>query len=635
MSHIETWNPSDETIRQSNLFKLMQEKNVQTFDQIHTWSVQYPEAFWERTINALGINFNKPYTQILDTSTGVNNAKWLAGAEMNIAESCFKDPCDRVAIITQRQDGHTESITVEQLDRMSNRVANGLKNIGLKKGDAIAIDMAMTAEAVALYLGIIKMGGAAIAIPESFPSEEIEKRLRIGNAKAVFTQDILVRGGKSLPIYEKTCSAGAAKTILFGSKQTILRPGDLHWDDFLSADDQFKAVNCSPHDTINILFSSGTTGEPKAIPWDHTTPIKSASDGLYHHDIKSGDVVCWPTSMGWMMGPWLIFASLLNNATIALYEGTPVERGFCEFVQDAKVTTLGIVPSIVKGWRNTGCAEGFDWGHIRTFSSSGEASNAHDYSWLMQLNQPEGTAKPVIEYCGGTEIGGGYIGGNVLTRNEASQLNGPLMGSNFIVLNDEGEICKPGETGELFLLGTSIGQSVRLLNNDNNKVYYDGCPTWNGEILRRHGDQMTIMADGRYRSNGRVDNTMNLGGIKVGSVEIESIVNLVTGVTDTAAIGIPPKDGGPDRLIIFAVADHGISRDEIKAQKKKTVKEKLNPFFHVHDVVFIDALPRTASNKVMHKNLRAHYQGVEALGSPPMTKWRISSGGSTRNNSQP
>lgn len=611
-----TWSPTQSEISEGNLYPLLQELGAKNFSDAHAWSVKNPEAFWERTVKALGISLRKPYSSMLDVTQGVQHAKWLAGAEMNIADSCLKSPKSRVAVITKRQDGKLESITVDALDKLSNRVANGVTKLGLKKGDAVALDMAMTAEAVALFLGLVKAGVAAISIPESFPPEEIEKRLRIGKAKAVFTQDVLERGGKSLPIYEKVCKASAPQTIVFGSAKTPLRDGDIHWDNFLVADDRFEAVSCSPQDAVNILFSSGTTGEPKAIPWDHTTPIKSASDALYHHDIKPDDILCWPTSMGWMMGPWLIYASLINGAAIALYEGAPVERGFCEFVQDAKVTMLGVVPSIVKGWRNTGCADGLDWSAVKKFSSSGEASNANDYGWLMQLNQPKGKLKPVVEYCGGTELGGGYIANNLITPSKPSQFNGKTMGVDFVVLNDEGKPCTAGETGELYIVPPSIGMSIRMLNADNDKVYYANCPTLNGKILRRHGDQITITADGLFQSNGRADNTMNLGGIKVGSVEIETVVNSVPGITDTAAIGVPPKDGGPDRLVIFAVADKSAVRDQIKPQMQKAIKEKLNPLFHLHEVIFIDALPRTASNKVMHKDLRKQYQNTsESLAS--------------------
>ena len=325
-------------------------------------------------------------------------------------------------------------------------------------------------------------------------------------------------------MYEKVRHANAPRTIVISERQDArieLRAGDLRWNDFLSPNEQFEAVPCAPDESINVIFSSGTTGDPKAIPWDHTTPIKCGSDGMYHQDIRPGDMVCWPTNLGWMMGPWLVFAGLLNRATIALYEGAPTERGFCEFVQDAKATMLGLVPSIVKSWRSTGAAEGFDWSHLRTYSSSGEASDPHDYGWLMKLNQPDGSSRPIIEYCGGTEIGGGYVTSTVVEAHRPSEFNAKAMGSDFVVLNEECKTCIAGEAGEVFIRPPSIGLSARLLNADNDAVYYANCPVIDERPLRRHGDQLMVVEEGRYRSNGRADDAMNLGGIKVGSAEIE------------------------------------------------------------------------------------------------------------------
>ncbi|MGB4102231.1 MAG: AMP-binding protein [Alphaproteobacteria bacterium] len=609
------WTPTPEQVAAANLTPLLRDIGAKDFAAAQQWAAEHPEAFWERTIKTLGIAMRASYSRLLDTSRGVQNPRWLNGATLNIADSCFRASPDAPAIITRRQDGTHTTLSTRQLDLLSNRVANALRTAGLGRGDAIAIDMAMTAEAVALYLGIVKAGCAAISIPDSFPPEEIAKRLDIGKARAVFTQDILTRAGKNLPLYEKICAANAPRTFVLYARpetRTALRPGDMAWEDFLAtAADTFTAVGCSPHDTINILFSSGTTGTPKAIPWDHTTPIKAASDGYYHHDIKPGDVVCWPTNLGWMMGPWLLFAALINRATVALYEGVPTERGFCEFVQDVRVTMLGLVPGIVKGWRASSCADGLDWSHIRTFSSSGEASDPNDYRWLMTLNQPPGVIKPVVEYCGGTEIGGGYIANNLITPQNPGAFNGKNIGNDFVVLDETGKPCAPGEIGEVFLIPPSIGLSIRLLNNDNDKVYYAGCPTWNDKVLRRHGDRIIVHDAQHFQSDGRADNTMNLGGIKVGSAEIERVVNRVPGVLETAAIGVPPPEGGPDRLIIYTVAKPDADRAAMKNLMQQAIKELLNPLYRLHEVRFIDALPRTASNKVMHKDLRATYRQQE------------------------
>jgi len=606
------WAPTDDSIRGTNLHALMSERGFETFAEAHAWSVREPEAFWNRTVRSLGVVLRKPYGRMLDATEGDARPRWLAGAELNIAESCFQGPVDRPAIVAMRQDGRREVVSLDALDRLSGRVADGLVAMGMGKGDAVAVDMAMTPEAVALYLGVLKMGGVVVSIPDSCPPVEVARRLRIGGAKAVFTQAELVRGGKRLPMYEKVLQAEPPTTIVLGDAEATgirLRDGDVEWARFLGANERFAAVACAPSDPINILFSSGTTRDPKAIPWDHTTPIKAASDAHYHHDVRPGDVVCWPTNLGWMMGPWLVFAALMNRATIALYEGSPVERGFCEFVQDAGVTMLGLVPSIVKGWRKAMCAEGLDWSRLRAYSSSGEASNPSDYHWLMHLNQPAGVAKPIVEYCGGTEVGGGYLSGNLVTPQRPSEFNGKTLGCDFVVLDDQGHPCAPGESGEVFLVAPALGLSTRLLNGDNETVYFAGCPKLDGRTLRRHGDQVRVLGGDRWQSEGRADNAMNLGGIKASSAEIERVVCELPGVTEAAAIGVPPATGGPDRLVIYAVA--GADEADLLDAFRKAIKERLNPLFHVHAVVRVDSLPRTASNKVVHRTLRSQYQASE------------------------
>ena len=614
------WVPSLESIRKTNLYALMQEQGAADYAAIHAWSTQNPEAFWERTIRALDLRFRKPYAELLDLSGGMTHAKWLRGAELNIAESCFGGSPERPAIVTLRSDGHLETITVGELDRLSNRVANGLQALGISRGDAVAIDMAMTAESVAIYLGTIKAGAVVISIPDSLPAGEISTRLRIGRAKAVFTQDAIARAGKSLPMYEKICGASAPTAIVLSAGRDApaeLRPGDLRWSGFLSSNDHFEAIACAPEDATNVIFSSGTTGDPKAIPWDQTTPIKCASDAMYHQDIRPGDVVCWPTNLGWMMGPWLVYAGLLNRAAIALYEGTPTERAFCEFVQNARVTMLGLVPSIVKSWRSTGAAEGLDWSALRAYSSSGEASDPKDYGWLMKLNQPDGSSRPVIEYCGGTEIGGGYITSTLIEAHRPAEFNAKSMGMDFVVLNEAGEACAPGEAGEVFIRPPSIGLSSRLINADHDAVYYANCPVIDGRPLRRHGDQVLVCEGGRFRSNGRADDAMNLGGIKIGSVEIERTLNRLDGIVETAAVAVPPPGGGPERLVIFAVLQEtgkALPPEVLKNQMQRAIKDLLNPLFHIEDVVVVESLPRTASNKVMRRVLRNQY------GAPPAEK---------------
>ena len=369
----------------------------------------------------------------------------------------------------------------------------------------------------------------------------------------------------------------------------------------MSDDDRLCPVEASPHDPINILFSSGTTGEPKAIPWDHTTPLKCAADGHFHQDLHPGDVACWPSSLGWMMGPWLIFAALLNRATMALYANAPTDAVFGQFVRDAKVNLLGVVPSLVRAWRQTRCMEGIDWSAIRAFSSTGECSNPEDMQYLMDL--PGG--RPVIEYCGGTEIGGGYVTGTVVEPNNPSEFTTPALGLDIVLIGDDGKLSNRGEA---YIEGPAIGLSWRLLNRDHDEVYYAGSPAGpTGVPLRRHGDELERSADGRYRVAGRSDDTMNLGGIKVGCAEIERVLNPLPGVLETAAVAISPPGRGPSLLVIFLVPREPSSRsaNEWKPVLQQAIRAQLNPLFHVHQVNLATSLPRTASNKVMRRELRA------------------------------
>ncbi|MDC0936765.1 AMP-binding protein [Pirellulales bacterium] len=601
------WIPDEQTLAASNIQQCLAATGLKTFEDLHAWSIANRSEFWNWIIARLDIQFRIRPSQVLTPDSTAEQPQWLAGAQLNITESCFQAPQDETAIITRRGAGKPlERLSYHDLERLTNRVANGLRELGLASGEAVAIDLPMTAESVAIYLGIVRAGCVAVSIADSFAAKEIEIRLRIADAKAIFTQDEIVRGSKRLPLYQKVAAAQAPLAIVLPAGRNLslpLREGDIAWETFLSNDEAFLAVIDGPEAFTNILFSSGTTGDPKAIPWTQLTPLKCAMDGFFHHDIHPTDVVAWPTNLGWMMGPWLIYASLLNRATIALYCDAPATRPFGEFVQDAQVTMLGLVPSLVKAWRASDCMRGLDWNRIRAISSTGECSNADDYLFLMSL----AGYKPVIEYCGGTEIGGGYLSGTVVQPASPATFSTPCLGLDLCILNEHG---KPSTTGEAYLIPPSIGLSSTLLNRDHHETYFaDTPPGSNGEILRRHGDQVESLPGGYIRALGRADDTMNLGGIKTSSAEIERVVAALDGVNDVAAIAVPPKGGGPSELVLYVTsAKPSPEKETLQSLAQAAIKNELNPLFLVSDLVIVESLPRTASNKVMRRVLRKQYQ---------------------------
>lgn len=596
------WKPTKETTNNSNIGKLMQARQFSSYNDFWNWSVQQREDFWAETVEQLNIIQEKKYNQILNVDDGVTQAKWLYGAELNIVDSCFQNGAAATAIVFQKPNEAVQKITQQQLEKLVNKIANGFTSINIKKGDTIAIDLPMTLECVAIYLASIKAGVKVATIVDSFTVNEIDVRLNLTKPKVVFTQDVLARAGKTFPLYQKVVDANAEKIVVIKTLEdsVTLRNQDVFWGDFLSENTKFTSVKQSPQEHITFLFSSGTTGEPKAIPWNHTTAIKVASDGFYHQNIQQNDVVCWPTNLGWMMGPWLIFAALINKAAIGLYYDAPLSAAFGEFVQDAKVTMLGVIPSIVKHWKNSGCMESFDWNSIKNYSSTGEVSNPTEMKYLMSL----ANNKPVIEYCGGTEIGGGYVTSTVVQENQPSTFSTKALGSDFVLLDENQQETSKGE---VFIIPPVMGLSTELLNKNHHNIYYKDTPKYHQQ-LRRHGDELKQLENGYFKILGRVDDAMNLGGIKVSATQIEAAINKLSFVIESAAIAVAPEDGGPAKLVVFYVGEGvlTLSKDRL-IEAQKIVKTELNPLFKVADLVKIEVLPRTASNKIMRRTLRDSY----------------------------
>ncbi|MFN9878382.1 MAG: AMP-binding protein [Planctomycetota bacterium] len=614
--------PEEGDRKGANLAEWMLQRRTASVAEFHQWSVDKRAEFWEQAIERLQIRFHKPPRAILNPNDGPENPHWLPGAELNIAESCFQAAADTPAIVFRGPDQPLQVWSYAQLNHRVQEVAAAIRAAGFQEGDALAVVLPMTAESVALYLGIIWAGCVAVSIADSFAPPEIASRLRIAHAKAVFTYDVQVRAGKTLPLFARVLEATNLPIICLpssGQQATAadkssgpaavpdLRPQDMAWRDFLSAAGPSHTGRGPHHGTpiepINILFSSGTTGDPKAIPWTQLTPLKCAIDGHCLQDIRPGQRVAWPTNLGWMMGPFLIFAALINRATIALYEDAPLGEDFGKFIEEAEVNMLGVVPTIVKTWRTTGCMEACDWSKIHVFSSTGESSQRDDMFYLSAL----AGMRPVIEYCGGTEIGGGFISSTVLQPNAPSTFSTPALGIDFLILDELNQLA---DEGELFLIPPSIGLSQRLLNRDHHQTYYAETPRLATHLLlRRHGDHFRRLPGNYYMAGGRVDDTMNLGGIKISSAELERIMNRVPGVRETAAVAWS-QNGGPEELVVVTVLDQPAENPTnaaahlLKAFNER-LKADLNPLFRAREVRLVTALPRTASNKVMRRELRA------------------------------
>jgi acetyl-CoA synthetase len=604
------WMPSPEVVDRANITALRQAVGLPSYTDLYQWSVHRRSEFIEDAVRRLSVQFARSPRTVMD-GVDPRHVSWFPGAIMSCVDSCFTAAPDHPAIVFAREtDGEPVVVTYGDLEDRVNRVASGLRAMGLK-GRGVALYMPMNIECVIAYLAVIRAGGFVVSIADSFAAGELQKRLVLGGAAAVITMDWYVRDGKEMRLYDKVIQADAPDAIVVpapGQKATPRRSGDVPWDQVYRHSDRSGGewAHGAADDTINVLFSSGTTGTPKVIPWVQATPIKTVMDGYFHQDIHAGDVLAWPTNIGWMMGPWLIFNTLMNGVTMALFEGNPGSAAFTDFVATAKVTMLGVIPSLVRAWRRQNIPNGDGWDTVRILSSTGEASNQEDYLWLMSRTRYRA---PVIECLGGTEIGGGHITGSVVQPASPATFTTPTLGTEIVLLDDAGAVCGQGGQGELFLVPPALGLSQRLVGQDHDQVYYAGTPP-NGETLRRHGDQMVHLANGFVKALGRADDTMNLGGIKISAREIEIVVDAHPAVYESAAIAVQPTGGGADHLVVYVVLREPAPPRALKDRLSAIIASELNPLFHLYDLVVVDVLPRTASNKVMRRELRERYRAA-------------------------
>ncbi len=599
------WWPDQSTVEQANITQTQQALGLASYAEFYQWSVDNKADFWETAINRLGIAFHQPYEQVLDLSAGPENPLWLPGARLNVVESCFQAAADKTALVVNDEAGNEQRWTYGELDSLTQRVASGLTALGLAPGDRVGLYMPLSAQAVAAYLGIIRAGMVAVLIADSFSAGELERRLALADAQLLITVDTYSYNNKPLVVYDRVKQAQSPRAVVVAAADVPLRPDDLRWDDFLGQPKVPTHV-ATPDELISILFSSGTTQEPKAIPWTHLTPVKCATDAHFHQDVHPDDVLTWTTGMGWMMGPWAIFAALMNRATLVLFVGSGASPQFGRFMQDVGVTVLGTIPSLVRVWRSTSAMEAYDW-PVRVLSSTGEPSSADDYFYLMWLT---GFRAPIVEYCGGTEIGGGYLTGSVVQPVAPATFTTPTLGTELRFRDEASGQLSPAQSGEVFIVPPAIGLSQRLLNRDHHQEYYAGMPTLDdGRPLRKHGDTYRVLGqvgDTTFcRSGGRTDDSMNLGGIKVSAVEIEKVLNQHPAVQESAAVAVAPPGGGPEQLVVHYVAAAEMPEDALKKELQKALSAQLNPLFRIQRLIAQSSLPRTASNKLLRRSLRS------------------------------
>ena len=618
------WEPDPGWIAESNLRTFMDRYGIASYEDLHKRSVEDIEWFWAAVLEDLGIEFFTPYDKIVDLSTGLALPRWCTGGEMNIVASCLDkwqgSPSESaVAVRYESERGEVSTLTYGELHRAVCRCANALRRLGLGPGDAVGLFMPMTPELVAAFLAVVKIGGVVLPLFSGYGPSALATRLNDAGAKALFTADGFFRRARRIPLKEtadealKACRAVKHVIVLdhTGMPAVPLHPGRDHWwqDLIAGASDRAETACTFAEDCLMIIYTSGTTGAPKGAVHTHCGfPVKAAQDMRHPMDLKAGECMYWMTDMGWMMGPWLVFGTLILGATMVLYDGAPdypSPSRVWQLTEDHRVTHLGLSPVLVRALKQRGAEHvaKHDLSGLRAVCSTGSPWDPESWQWCFQ--QVLESKKPILNYSGGTEIGGGILCGNFFRPLAPASFTGPVPGMDAVVVDASGNPVT-GQVGELVIRKPWIGMTRGFWQDE--KRYFD--TYWSRfDGLWVHGDLAVEDDDGLWYILGRSDDTIKVAGKRLGPAEAEAIAVAHEEVAECAAVGVPDPGKG-EALVLFVVLVHGSEpTDALRTGLTERVAVELGKPLKPQRVLFTTALPKTRNAKLMRRVIRAVYLG--------------------------
>ena len=619
------WEPPPEVVERSRLQRFMTRHGISSFAELVERSGRDYAWFWDAMIHDLGIHFYKGYEQVVDVSKGVPWAKWWIGGKLNIVASCLDRHLERgqgakPALIWEGEDGEVRRLTYQELNAEVCKFASALRRLGIEKGDRVGLFMPLTPAVAIALLACAKIGAVYIPLFSGYGPGAISSRLNDGEAKVLICADGFYRRGQVVPMKEVADRALIdAETVKhcivqrrIGRDIPWTHGRDKTWDVLVEDEpDEMPTARLDPEDPLMIIYTSGTTGRPKGAVHTHGGfPIKTAQDLAHGFDMGPEDVLFWFTDIGWMMGPWLILGSLLHGGTMVLYEGTPDTPGpdrLWRMVADHRVSILGVSPTLVRGLMAHGDEppKKHDLGSLRVLGGTGEPWNPEPFKWYFQ--QIGGSRLPVINYTGGTEIAGGILCGNVVSKLRPTSFAGPLPGMAADVLDDQGQSVQ-GEVGELVIRAPWPGMTRGFWQDDERYLatYWSRFPgVW------VHGDWAYIADDGLWYVLGRSDDTIKVAGKRLGPAEVESVLVGHRAVAESAAVGVPDELKG-EALVCFVVLRSGQKPDSgLAEQLKDMVAAALGKPLRPKSVEFVADLPKTRNAKILRRVVKAVYLGLE------------------------
>jgi acetyl-CoA synthetase len=619
-----TWHPTAEIIAQSNSKRLMDRLGVETYDEFIKFSTTQTDQFWRAVIDDLGISFFNDYHSTLDISKGIPWARWFVGGTLNIAYNCVDKHIatlrDKIAVLCEREDGVVRSRTYGELFFEMNRLCCALKQLGVQKGDTVALYLPMIPEAVVAFLAVAKIGAIVIPLFSGYASGALASRIHDSGAKVLIAADRYQRKGSVInmqKIAAEVCSQvpelehiiiveNSGKDICLGEKEIL-------WSTLThSQSDIYPCEQTDAEDPFLVIYTSGTTGSPKGAVHVHGGfTVNIAKEVAYHMDMHSHDVLHWVADLGWIMGPWEIIGCLTLGGTLLLNEGAPLYRDgehLLSMIERHRVSLFGVSPTLIRSLRQSisTVPQKFDTSSLRVIGSTGEPMDMQSYAWCYR--EIGKRTCPIINISGGTEVGACFLAPLPIESIKPCSLQGPALGMDIAVF-DEAGVPLYSKVGELVCRKPWPGMTRGLWRDPERYIEKYWSRFQNVWV---HGDFARIDEDGHWFLLGRSDDTIIIAGKCISPSEIESILNAHPCVIESAAVGIADALKGELVWCFVVLKDSAqSSHDHIRHELMVCVDSDLGRPFMPHAIFFVDELPKTRSAKILRRTIRSLIQGQE------------------------
>lgn len=597
--------------------------NSQKYKELYTWSLEDPLSFWKKQGQC--IDWITPYTQVSDCSFDPHDVhiRWYADGTLNACANCLdrhlETKQDQVAIHWQGDNPEDKrSLTYGDLFLEVCKISNGLKELGVKKGDCVALYLPMIPEALVAMLACARLGAIHSVVFGGFSSEALAKRILDCEAKLVITADEGFRRGQLISFKQNTDKALEDHDITSVEHVVVVKrsgnpiPWQENRDQYYHDLTQNACEECpveimNAEDPLFILYTSGSTGTPKGVL--HTTGgymVYGALTFKYIFDYKEKDVYWCTADFGWITGhTYGVYGPLANGATLLMFEGVPdypdVSR-YWKLIEEYKVNIFYTAPTAIRALMRHGSEAVLPYNRssLRLLGTVGEPIDPTAWEWYYHI-VGEGQC-PIVDTWWQTETGGILLsplpGATPLKPGSVAL---PFFGINAGLVDKNCQKIEGPTEGDLVLLTSWPGQ-MRTVYRDHERfvqTYFTQCPGtfYTGDGARRD-------EDGYYWITGRTDDVIKVSGHRLGTANIESVMDAHPQVAETAAVGFPHEIKGQGIYLFIILEKEEVPSEDLRQNLRAWARQKIGPIATPDFIQWAEGLPKTRSGKVMRRILR-------------------------------